>query len=648
MKKVLSLMLVTALLLSVCTVAVSANATKNDQINWILDSAKGSGEFSYEFELAPTQAQIDAGQPGQTGIVEGKDGLIRVYHENRTAGVPNGTYVETTNSNAMAIFARNYRLLTLETAQSWFTFEGDVMSGATATNIINGDTVTKKISNLKNSLSGLTDGAPQSTKTILWQIIDAARGNGEFSYEFELAPTQAQIDAGQPGQTGIVEAKDGVVRVYHENRTAGVPNGTYVETTNSNAMAIFANNYRLLTQRTHNHNNEVVTGDAESRPVKPSTFPAWLGLTTTAWANGNFELFPVVTHATLVGAANPFEMNLVPARGDTVTPEQRANDMLFIYENGVPAAARYLDHNGNAVFKKISNYKNSLSGLTDGAPQSTKTILWQIINAARGNGEFSYDFEIQVESKGVIKGLITSQSVTNGSPRVADALEILKEIVGIKPNAAEGNPAALITKGSQDGGSPRVADALEILKSIVGIPSLVGCDKCEKLPCECPAGTEKVEGKVVCQNGVVIVYTFDSEGTLVQSPNSVAMTVFAQHFKLLTQRSHNHNNEVVTGDPESRPVNPATFPAWLGLTTTAWANGNFELFPVVAPATLANAANPFEMNLVPARGDTVTPEQRANDMLFIYENGTIVAARYFDSNGNVVFKKISNLKNSVN
>ena len=68
---------------------------------------------------------------------------------------------------------------------------------------------------------------------------------------------------------------------------------------------------------------------------------------------------------------------------------------------------------------------------------------------------------------GVIRGLITPQSVTNGKPRVADALEILKEIVGMTPNYARDNPAALITKGSQDNGKPRVADALEILKWIV-------------------------------------------------------------------------------------------------------------------------------------------------------------------------------------
>ncbi|MCL2070760.1 MAG: hypothetical protein FWH07_00805 [Oscillospiraceae bacterium] len=533
MKKILTLMLLTAFVLSVCPF-VSFADTKNDQILWILNSAQGNGEFSYKFELARTQAQIDAEQRGQTGIVEGKDGHIRVFHENRTDGVPNGTYTETTNSNAMAVFARNYRLLTIDTAQSWFIFEGDTMCGVTTTDF-NGNTVTKQISELKNSLSGLTANAPHSNKTQLWWLIDAARGKGEFSYEFELAPSQAQIDAGTHGQRGVVEGKDGNIRVYHLNS-----NGTYTETTNSNAMAIFARNYRFLTQRNHNHNNAGQPGR-----IEPS-FPAWLGFDNNGeeFGNSNFELFPLVSHATLTGAANPYEMNLLSA--DT----EREKAMLFIYEGGTMSAVRYYMPNGDAVLKKITNLKPALSGIEGiaNANHSNKTQLWWIIDSARGKGEFSFSFELEDGTKGSVQG----------------------------------------------------------------------------------------------KDGTVSTYTDDGNGTYSVAPGSVVATTFASRFKLLTQFSHNHNNETTAGEPGSRPF-PAPHPEWLGLTDNGvgFANGNYELFPLVAEATLTGAANPFEMNLTPERA-TSGEIERTGDMFFVYDNGVMSAACF-----NNTYIKISNLKNSV-
>jgi hypothetical protein len=128
------------------------------------------------------------------------------------------------------------------------------------------------------------------------------------------------------------------------------------------------------------------------------------------------------------------------------------------------------------------------------------------------------------------------------------------------------------------------------------------------------------------------------------------MTVFAQNFKLLTQLAHNHNNEATSGDPDSRPF-PAPYPAWLGLTDdgVGFANGNYELFPLVSQATLNSAANPFDLNLdagftMPRPADDPT---RLNDMFFIYETAPgmtpIMSAMYFDG----LWVKISNLSNSV-
>jgi hypothetical protein len=120
------------------------------------------------------------------------------------------------------------------------------------------------------------------------------------------------------------------------------------------------------------------------------------------------------------------------------------------------------------------------------------------------------------------------------------------------------------------------------------------------------------------------------------------MTVFAQNFRLLTQQNHNHNNEITAGEPTSRPF-PAPHPQWLGLTdnSAGFANGNYELFPRVAPATLSAALNPFEMNLVPA-----DPE-RGDALLFVYETapGTTPVMSAVHYNG--TWMRISNLQNSV-
>ena len=70
-------------------------------------------------------------------------------------------------------------------------------------------------------------------------------------------------------------------------------------------------------------------------------------------------------------------------------------------------------------------------------------------------------------------GLITKKSQEDGKPRVADALEILKELVGMRPNYAEDNPAAWITPQSAKDEKPAVRDALEILKELVGMDGIL-------------------------------------------------------------------------------------------------------------------------------------------------------------------------------
>jgi hypothetical protein len=530
MKKIIALTVVFAMVVSLVTVANSTEDSINmEQIQWLID-----GEFSFEFTA----------ENGQTGIVTGQNGNTRVYRD-----MGDGIFQEQTNHAVMADFGRNFRLIDIENYENYeygfekleegfhsiifpigdnemtfIFYEGEMYSAAFRTSLI-------KIDNLVNEPSGI-EPETLSTKTQLWWIIDAARGIGEFSFEFELAPTAAQIEQGTHGQRGILEAKNGDVRVYHLNA-----NGTYTETTNSAVMANFGRNLRLLTQAGHNHNNEATANNAESRPIPPSVFPEWLGLTQETWANGNFELFPRTTHNTLANALNPFDLNLVAA--DRGTPIDRTGDMLFIYETSpgttpVMTAALF-----NNTWIRIDNLKPEISGI-EPATLSTKTQLWWIIDAARGNGEFSFEFELEDGEQGVVFG--------------------------------------------KDG--------------------------------------------VVEVNGLTLV-----------------KDIFANNFKYLTQAGHNHNNEAVAGDQSSRPFDPATFPEWLGLNQETWANGNFELFPLVAHATLTNALNPFDLNLVAA--DRGTPIDRTGDMLFVYETspGTtpVMAAAYFDGR----WIKIKNLQNCI-
>ena len=227
-----------------------------------------------------------------------------------------------------------------------------------------------------------------NNKTQLWWIINAARGSGEFSYEFELAPSAAQIEAGTHGQRGIVEGSYGVVRVF--NRTE---DGIYIEATNSVAMALFARNFRLLTQCDYNNNNV----DQPRRPAQP--FPEWLGLTENgeAFGDANFELFPLITHETLMSADYAFDIYLRSPDTD------RENAMLFIFDGGVMSAVHFVNHNGDSVFKRISNLRPALSGIAP-ASRSTKTYLWWIIDAARGNGSFSFDFEFEDGTRGRMTG----------------------------------------------------------------------------------------------------------------------------------------------------------------------------------------------------------------------------------------------------
>ena len=372
----LAIMLIIPALAAIAYANQPASATRKAQLWWIIDAARGSGEFSYEFELAPSPAQIEAGTHGQRGIVEGKDGVVRAYHRNA-----DGTYTEATNSVAMAIFARNFRLLTEmgstatdpgltvpaffgEAVGSW-TYENFrlithahlIASDADDRNITptgdavmsflfdegetgamrgvhyfdpHGNGVFKKITNLQPALSGVTPDA-FSPKTQLWWIIDAARGNGEFSFNFQL----------EDGTQGVVVGINGEITI--------VPH--------SDEVAAFTDNFALLTQRSHNHNNEV----DGVRPIPPP-FPEWLGLSEDfADANWNYELFPLVSPATLANAANPFEMNLRAERGanpDSPTIDERRGDMLFIYD-GVQGSQIMSAVYWNGVYMMISNLQNT-------------------------------------------------------------------------------------------------------------------------------------------------------------------------------------------------------------------------------------------------------------------------------------------------
>ena len=350
-----------------------------------------------------------------------------------------------------------------------------------------------------------------SNQTQVWWLINAARGNGEFSYEFELAPSAAQREAGTHGQRGIVEGRNGIVRVFH--RTAA---GTYTETTNSVAMALFARNFRLLTLPEYN------------RVYTVPDFPDWIELAEST----TYEFFPLVTHETLANAADPFSKNLRSSN-----PE---NAMMFAFDGDVMSAVQFTDHNGNNVFKKISNLQPALSGVTL-TNRSTKTYLWWIIDAARGNGEFSFDFEFE------------------------------------------------------DGTSGRMTGSYGVIRA------------------------------------------FDEANNEV--PDSPALTVFGERFALLTQLHHNHNNPI----DGVRPYEPP-FPEWLGLTDNGvgFVNGNYELFPLVTQETLANAANPFEMNLL-------SPDPtRQHAMLFIYDGGVMSAVQFRDpATDSYVFMRISSLRNYV-
>jgi hypothetical protein len=337
MKKVISFITAIAVMMSL-VLTVSANTpAENQQIGWLIE-----GEFSLEFELPPTPAQVEAGTHGQRGILERKGGVVRVYNLNA-----NGTYTEATNSAVMANFGRNFRLFSDDME---FIFTNNVMS-----EIRYNDTYIK-VSNLKPEVSGIIPDT-LSTKTQLWWIIDSARGNGEFSFNFEL----------EDSEKGVVTGKDGDVKVYIFHHCNGAP----VLIPDSPLMTVFAQNFKLLTQLAHNHNNEVTSGEPNSRPF-PAPYPEWLGLTDNGvgFANGNYELFPLVSQATLNSAANPYEINLdagftMPRPADDPT---RLNDMFFIYET-VPGttpimSAMYFD----GLWVKISHLANSAAGITDDLP----------------------------------------------------------------------------------------------------------------------------------------------------------------------------------------------------------------------------------------------------------------------------------------
>jgi len=537
MKKITALLIVFSLVLSLATITNSLQPAIDSGIDFLAD-----GNFSFDFAI----------ENGQTGIVTARNGNVRVYRD-----MGEGVYQEQTNHAVMATFARNFRFIEFTESPDeepevpeWLDLTDDLLyRGAwihdeymtfvydnSALSAIFFRDTWLKAENLKDEPSekAETTTTTRSTKTQLWWLIDAARGNGEFSLEFELAPTAAQAEQGLRGQTGILEAKDGAVRVFNYGTTG------YTETTNSAVMANFGRNLRLLTQQGHNHNNEVTADDPESRPFS-GPFPEWLELTDdgVGFANGNFELFPLITHAELTESADLFAINHNPI--DRGTPIDRTGDMLFIFEtapNTTPVMSAAFFNN---TWIKITNLKKEVSGVADYEDKllSTKTQLWWIIDSARGNGEFSFGYERACGAQGVVTG----------------------------------------------------------------------------------------------DNGIIEVTGTDYD---------LVGEFFADNFHLLTMQSHNHNNEVTAGDPTSRTF-AAPFPEWLGLTNdgVGFANGNFELFPLITQEVFDKANNPFEMNLRPA--DTSASRDRTGDMFFIYETaaGTSprMSAMFFDG----VWLKITGL-----
>jgi hypothetical protein len=422
----------------------------------VINSARGDGDFSFEFALAPNAAGVQT-----RGVVESNGGDIRVFHINA-----DGEYIETTNSAAMTM-ARNLRLLTanrttanapgtpgyfdpanipefvgrrdrvfvnyamtrdvtLNSAEDRFdtnlapantreenymmfifcAYEGE-LAGIRYRDGANN--VFFAIENLKPELYDSENGGiiadDYSRKTQLWWIIDAARGNGQFSFEFALAPNASGVQT-----RGVIEGDNGDIRVYHRS------GDEYIETTNS-AMMTMARYFRLLTQGQHNHNQP----DREGH-LDPETFPEWL--TDTFEGAPTFENFPLMTDAALNTAQNRFATSMAP-----LTLEEIDNFMLFIHDAGGTGEMRGVHFRG--TFIAIENLKPELYDSENGGiiadDYSRKTQLWWIIDAARGNGQFSFDFELEDGATGTITGDNGNVEValSNENAELAELLETL-------------------------------------------------------------------------------------------------------------------------------------------------------------------------------------------------------------------------------
>ena len=77
MKKIISLVTAFIMTISLVVITNASSPTNNQQVQWLVN-----GNFSFEFELPPTAAQIEAGTHGQRGVMEAKDGHVRVFHRN--------------------------------------------------------------------------------------------------------------------------------------------------------------------------------------------------------------------------------------------------------------------------------------------------------------------------------------------------------------------------------------------------------------------------------------------------------------------------------------------------------------------------------------------------------------------------------------